>query len=219
MRGWLISNGECTSVTFKPAFKNCHALYGQLEGVAPRLVQVTTLHGRPYMAIEYVFGKTLRNSDVSVDQIYWSAYTLFANLQALHDREYVHTDIKPGNVVLTTWLELKLIDYCGAVKFGDRAPRWQVNQFASPEFLLNQPLTAATDQYSAARCLMESIYTKLTGVKRTPYQISLTPPSYPQGCPEDIWEILCKAGSLQISERYSSCEEVADALECAVCKK
>jgi serine/threonine-protein kinase len=137
--------------------------------------------GRPFLALEYIEGETLLN--------YCELHGLTARrrielfLQVLRAVHYAHTslvihrDIKPSNIIVTPAGEVKLLDF-GIAKLLDRqtrsTERTELTQvygrmmtltYASPEQVLGEPLTTATDVYSLGVILFEL----LTGTR--PYRL------------------------------------------------
>src|SRR5450631_2423214 len=130
--------------------------------------------GRPYFVMEYVEGAPL------ID--YCAAHALdlrarigcvlkiCAALQFAHRQLVVHLDIKPSNVIVTKAGEVKLLDFGIAKLLGEspaepplhtrtQAQRPFTAGYASPEQLLGEPVSTATDVYGIG-CLL---YELLTG--------------------------------------------------------
>jgi eukaryotic-like serine/threonine-protein kinase len=129
---------------------------------------------RPYFVMEYVEGAPIME--------YCAAHSLglrarlecvlqiCAALQFAHRQLIVHLDIKPSNVIVTQGGEVKLLDF-GIAKLLDvgspdtalqtRSPvlRPLTPGYASPEQLLGEPVSTATDVYGIG-CLL---YELLTG--------------------------------------------------------
>jgi serine/threonine-protein kinase len=139
----------------------------------------TTDDGQPYFVMEYVDG-------VSIDE-YCDRRALPARerlelflrvcsaVQHAHESFVVHRDIKPGNILVTAAAEPKLLDF-GIAKLldadsdistvrTDSGVRPMTPDYASPEQVSGEPITAGSDVYSLGVVL----YKLLTG--RRPYQL------------------------------------------------
>jgi serine/threonine-protein kinase len=140
-----------------------------------------TQDGRPYLALEYIEGETLLAYCEQRALPAPKRIELF--LQVLRAVHYAHTslvihrDIKPSNIIVTPGGEVKLLDF-GIAKLIDRktrsTERTELTQmygrlmtltYASPEQVLGEPLTTATDVYSLGVILFEL----LTGMR--PYRL------------------------------------------------
>jgi len=85
-------------------------------------------------------------------------------LWALHQRQYVHCDLKPHNLLLTKSGQVKLIDFGQTVKGGTVKDRMRgTPDFIAPEQVKLVPVTVRTDVY----CFGATLYWALTG-KRIP---------------------------------------------------
>jgi serine/threonine-protein kinase len=137
--------------------------------------------GRPYLALEYVEGESL--PDYSNRHALPAAKRLELFVQVLRAVRYahanlvIHRDLKPSNIIVTTTGEVKLLDF-GIAKLLDpesqHTERTELTQmhgrlmtldYASPEQVLGEPLTTATDVYSLGVVLFEL----LTGTR--PYRL------------------------------------------------
>ena len=140
-----------------------------------------TQDGRPYLALEYIEGETLLAYCEQRALPARKRIELFLQvLRAVHYAHaslVIHRDIKPSNIIVTPGGEVKLLDF-GIAKLIDRktrsTERTELTQmygrlmtlsYASPEQVLGEPLTTATDVYSLGVILFEL----LTGMR--PYRL------------------------------------------------
>jgi serine/threonine protein kinase len=139
----------------------------------------TSDEGLPYLVMEYVDGTPMdryadeRNLDVS--QRVELFRTVCDAVQYAHENLIVHRDLKPANILVTSGGVVKLLDF-GIAKIMDRDAAQiaggqaqdagpMTPQFASPEQVLGEPVTTASDVYALGVIL----YRLLTG--QSPYRI------------------------------------------------
>jgi serine/threonine protein kinase len=152
-------------------------------GVARLLDGGTGPRGVPYVVMEYVDGvpitRHVTGANVSLRQRLELFLELCDAVQFVHRNLIVHRDIKPGNVLVTADRRVKLLDF-GIARLTDEfeaggsrtatGDRVLTPEYASPEQVLGQPVTTATDVYALGVLL----YELLTGVR--PLQFSSTSP-------------------------------------------
>lgn len=143
----------------------------------------TTAEGLPYFVMEYVAGTPIdRYADehrLSTPERLRLCLGVFDAVQHAHDHHIVHRDLKPTNVLVTSDGQPKLLDF-GIAKLldpdtdGDSTltslARPMTPDYASPEQILGQPITVATDVYALGLLL----YELLTGHRA--YQFSTRAP-------------------------------------------
>jgi len=134
----------------------------------------TTDEGQPYLVMEYVDGVPVDTfcdeHDLSIEERLRLLLPVCAAVQAAHRNLVVHRDLKPGNILVTSEGEAKLLDF-GIAKllrpetfpltvlptepgFMPMTP-----EYASPEQVRGVVITTASDVYSLGAVL----YTVLTG--------------------------------------------------------
>ena len=139
--------------------------------------------GQPWLALEYVEGATLtRWCDAQrlgiTERVRLFRQVLLA-VQHAHANLVIHRDLKPGNILVTSQGEVRLLDF-GIAKLMEAqggpmadteltrvAGRPMTPHYAAPEQLLGQPLTTACDVYALGVVL----YELLCGER--PYELKL----------------------------------------------
>ncbi|HEU4778296.1 MAG TPA: serine/threonine-protein kinase, partial [Steroidobacteraceae bacterium] len=128
-----------------------------------------TADGQPYLAIEYVEGRRI---DVycQEQQLALRArlelFTQVANAVAYaHGKLVVHRDLKPANILVSADGLARLLDFGIAkllddgqakeTRFTEMSGRALTPDYASPEQILGEPLTTASDVYSLGVILYE----------------------------------------------------------------
>ncbi len=124
--------------------------------------------GRPYFVMELVRGEPVtRWADrrrLGIPERLRLFVQVLDAVQYAHSRLVVHRDIKPSNVFVSDDGRVHLLDF-GIAKLlddgEDRAPltrpatRWMTPEYASPEQILAQPITTATDVHALGVLLYE----------------------------------------------------------------
>ncbi|MBC7983128.1 MAG: serine/threonine protein kinase, partial [Candidatus Obscuribacterales bacterium] len=140
-----------------------------------------TPQGYPYLVMEYVHGEAI---DQYCDRMHLNVEArcelmlrVCSAVQYAHQNLVVHRDIKPANILVTPDGTPKLLDF-GIAKLLDTDAaaaelaltrmndRVLTPEYASPEQILGQPVTTASDVYALGVVL----YELLTGLR--PYKVS-----------------------------------------------
>jgi len=122
--------------------------------------------GTPYFTLEYVEGESItRYCDarkLPIRERLRLVLQVCAAVAYAHRNLIVHRDLKPSNIFVTTDGAVKLLDF-GIAKLldaeggGDTATqaRLMTPEYASPEQVLGEPITTATDVYAIGVLLYE----------------------------------------------------------------
>ncbi len=123
-----------------------------------------TDEGWPYLVMEYVDGcpvdEYCRKNDVSLEDRVRLMMDVSEAVQFAHARLIVHRDLKPSNVFVDKRGKLKLLDF-GIAKVVEDEPddatraRVLTPRYASPEQLLGQPISIASDVYQLGLLMTE----------------------------------------------------------------
>jgi eukaryotic-like serine/threonine-protein kinase len=201
-----------------------------------------TTQGQPYLALEYVQGHAideyLKNNPIDTN----ATLHLFAQVAHAvayaHSKLIIHRDLKPANILVTGDGQVRLLDFGIAklleeglateTKLTELSGRALTLDYASPEQILGEPLTIASDVYSLGVVL----YEMLSGER--PYklrrdtrgaledaivQAEPMPPSsvvdgqHRKGLRGDLDTIVLKALRKQPLERYATVHALLDDIE------
>jgi serine/threonine-protein kinase len=131
---------------------------------------------RPYIALEYAEGRSLRDvlskdGPVSGGGALNVARQICAALVYLHSQGVVHRDLKPENVLVDSGGDVRIVDFGVALDSADRRLTWGgfssrlgTPDYMAPEQIRGKRGDARVDVY----CLGTLLYEMLSG--RTPYE-------------------------------------------------
>jgi Tol biopolymer transport system component len=155
----------------------------------------TTDDGLPYFVMDFISGQPIDEycdaHRLSTTERLHLFRKVCSAVQSAHEALIIHRDIKPGNILIDSHGEPKLLDF-GIAKILDpelstqtldptaTILRLMTPEYASPEQVRGEPVTQATDIYSLGVLL----YELLTG--RRPYRLR-------SRAPFEIAEIICES--------------------------
>ncbi len=198
-----------------------------------------TSDGRHFIAMEYIDGITLRgriaHGPLSLSVTLQMAEQIAAALSAAHVAGVIHRDIKPENIMLRKDGYVKVLDF-GLAKLSESQPnapdlkeaptmahfhtepgtQMGTVRYMSPEHLRERPVDQRADIWSFGVVLYEMV----TGntpfearsraeiialiLKRQPAELS-----FPESVPREFQQIVAKALSKDLGQRYSSVDDLA----------
>ncbi|GHP00166.1 hypothetical protein KSF_102130 [Reticulibacter mediterranei] len=200
--------------------------------IVPLLDFGLSSHDLPFLVMEYVAGGTLRDRypkgrSVPLDMVVDLTAQLASALQYAHDRHLVHRDVKPENMLCRTDGTVLLSDFgiASVAHASSSASAYQdfggTLPYMAPEQHTGKP-RPASDQYALAVV----VYEWLAGVR--PFQgtvpelvsqhLHAPPPrllDQVSTLPPEVEQVVFKALSKQLQERFARVEDFAVALQVA----
>ena len=194
-----------------------------------RVLDFAVQDGAPFLVIEYATHGTLldrhaRGTRLPLEMVVLYVQQVAAALQYAHDRQLIHRDVKPENLLLNERFDILLSDF-GLGMFARHTHSQSIQQAAgtvfymAPEQIKGKP-RPASDQYA----LGIVVYEWLTG--DYPFRGSLTeivtqhlvtpPPSLREQVPglsPAVEEVVLRALAKEPKQRYSSVLEFATTLQ------
>jgi eukaryotic-like serine/threonine-protein kinase len=145
------------------------------------------------LSMEYFDGQSLEDCpSLSLGDVLLVFRMVASGLDAMHQRGFVHCDIKPNNILINKTGSIKIIDLGQSCKTGTTKKRIQgTPDYIAPEQVHRKPLTPKTDIYN----LGATMYWALTG-KHVPTlipkknQLGLLTPPEPKRSPHEIKKLL-----------------------------
>ncbi len=200
------------------------------------LLDVGVSDGSPYLVMEHVDGKTLKEiirerRSLPVDVSCQIAIRILSALQHAHAAGIIHRDIKPQNILVDQKGYIKVADFGiarvvgtgTAVVEGANAVMGSVHYF-SPEQARGDTATAASDLYSVGIVLYEMLTGELPFEGETSVAVALQhlqakprPPSeLTPDIPPSVEAVVLKALEKDPQARYRTALEMAQALKIAL---
>ncbi len=182
-----------------------------------------------FLAMEYVEGRTfhdiLQDSGVmAVDDAVEYVVQACRGLAAAHERNIIHRDIKPGNLMVTPGGVVKIADF-GLAKIydADAAQSTVIGTpyFMPPEQFEGKAKDGRTDIYALGVTFYYMLTLKRPHTGNGPAQILLSvmtkdPKSvcaHRKDLPEGIWPIVLRMIHRDLDKRYAQCDEIIRDLE------
>ena len=181
---------------------------------------VVLQHFNGYDLVDYFNEKNIEQPR-TIDEIIKLFTTICDPLQYLHNKNYIHCDLKPGHLIITQKTGLvSLVDFELAIKFGDII-KGISREYASPEqlqmlaYLKDRSrkahhkdisatirLDGKTDLYSIGLLLYQVLTKKI-------WQTEKNPPSQTNRfVPRELEEIVLSLLETNVADRISSADEL-----------
>jgi serine/threonine protein kinase len=182
----------------------------------------------PYIVMEYVAGKTLRDliregRKIMPERALEITSGVLEALDYSHRAGIVHRDIKPGNVMLTPQGQVKVMDFGIARAVADTSSTMTQTaavigtaQYLSPEQARGETVDARSDLYSTGCLLYELLVGRPPFVGESPVSVAYQhvreepapPSSFDPDIPPEVDAVVLKALAKNREHRYQSAAEM-----------
>jgi serine/threonine-protein kinase len=139
--------------------------------------------GTPYIVLEYVDGETLKSiirehGPLPIPQAIAYAIETARALGAAHERQIVHRDVKPHNILISEEGGAKITDFGIARSLTEEGLTMAgrvlgTTDYVSPEQALGQPVTGQSDLYSLGVVLYEMLTGSVPFQGETPVAVAM----------------------------------------------
>jgi TolB-like protein/Tfp pilus assembly protein PilF/predicted Ser/Thr protein kinase len=181
--------------------------------------------GRPFIAMEYVEGETLRDrarrGALKAEQALAVAGQIAAGLGAAHRKGIVHRDVKSANIMVTAKGQAKVMDF-GLAKLRGASPLTKSRttlgtvSYMSPEQARGEEMDGRTDLWSLGVVLYEMLTAELPfkgdhdqAVIHAILNREPRPPSkIKEGLPSGLDAVVLRALAKKAGDRYASMEDL-----------
>lgn len=200
----------------------------------PNIVQIFDWgveENEPYFVMEFIEGTTLstvisKNKKINITDVLHIGAQVSSALQAAHESNLVHRDIKPGNIMITPNGKIKVTDF-GIVSIQNEDSDMTKSgtilgtaNYISPEQAQGTSVSSKSDLYSLGVVMYEMLSGRTPFIGETPISIAtqhLTEKPRPlielvENIPSGIDKIILKLLNKKPESRFKSAEDLRAAL-------
>ncbi|MCK6578031.1 MAG: serine/threonine-protein kinase [Anaerolineae bacterium] len=188
----------------------------------PKIFDFFDLNDRAYLVMEYINGSDLealltKTRELPIDKVIDWAIELCDVLHFLHTQKpdpIVFRDLKPSNVMIDNLGKVRLIDFGIAKAFVSGVKHTMIGTegYSAPEQYKGD-MTPQSDIYSLGATLHQ-LLTRKDPRLETPFTFHERPISkFNTSVPANLIQVVERALSFRIEERFASCADMKEALE------
>jgi serine/threonine-protein kinase len=195
----------------------------------PNIVQILTVDKAEnifFMVMEYVDGLSLaqlmQESTLTLREVVDVVSQILSAVQYAHDKNVIHRDLKPGNILLTSDRKVKISDFGTATmtQAGKGPGIGGTLYYMAKEQVLGHPVPAS-DIYSVGVVLYEMVTGQLPFIDEVAMVLlnkilkddPIPPRKINPNIPPRLEAIILKALQKEVSKRYQSASEMKAELE------
>ena len=182
-----------------------------------------------FIVMEYIDGEELKDILLRVlnpREVADYALQIAKGLQAAHDKNIIHRDIKSSNIMVTKSGQIKIMDF-GLAKIGDGANLTKDHStvgtiaYMSPEQIQGQSVDKRADIFSFGVVLFEMLTGRLpfrgeyepammySIVNEEPTEVKSLRPD----CPDYLADVICKCLQKNADDRFGSMQDIIQTFE------
>ncbi|MEW6456290.1 MAG: protein kinase [Acidobacteriota bacterium] len=181
-----------------------------------------------FISMEYIEGKTMQEllkekNFISFDEFFFVSLNLFHALNYAHNKNVIHRDIKPQNIMVSKENQVKVMDFGLAIilseyKKGETGMITGTPLYMAPEQIRGEGIDRRVDIYSSGATLFHLITGKpLFSGDNVLYKHIFDPPDKPSSIrsdvPEEIDFFILKCLEKRKEDRFQSASEAISHLE------
>ena len=197
-----------------------------------RVHGVVDAYATIFIVMELVLGGDLvtclvRNGPLSASEVRYVFHRIALALHSAHEKDIIHRDVKPANILLTRDGDLKLADFGVALTPGEaRTTAGKTGTFtgtphyAAPEHVLGRDMDGRTDLFMLGVTAFELLQGHTPHNRESAVSVLLKhvaedmpDPRENPSIPGDLAEAIYRSTRRLPQDRFSSCKEAADWLE------
>lgn len=189
-----------------------------------RIFEVARSDGNLVLVLEYVEGRSLKDELLACGRLPWRRVArlgaqIAKALEFAHERQLVHQDVKPSNILLGPGDKVKITDFGLARRIVDRAGSsitvCGTPYYMSPEQVLGKAVDYRTDLYSLGATLYETLvgHPPFTDPNLFEQHLSTPAPSPRESAievPEEMDAVIRRCMAKVMADRPPSAKYVAD---------
>jgi len=198
----------------------------------PHIVQILDVgehNGCPFAVLQYLTGGTLEDLPHPLESIGQWLPPIATALDFIHERGYVHRDVKPSNILFDDRGNAVLADFGIAKAISEKETKKQLTltgtglalgtpDYMAPELAMGKPCDGRADQYALASVLYELYSGKPVFSGETPVAVMMKHASEVPDClrsrdgliPTALSDAISTGLAKNPADRHPNCQRLAD---------